>query len=127
MSPQERPLEKRELAADVYMPVAFRTILLMVVLIILYLLVGPGRLFPGFQQLLAPLFLPIAASAIAWYLGTLFPIIFEGRLVSALQDAFVALAIVLFVAITLSAFSDFSGFAVPVLLAGGAFIVYLVG
>ncbi|HEY3273115.1 MAG TPA: hypothetical protein VGJ92_05095 [Methanocella sp.] len=127
MSQQERVLEKRELAADVYMPVAFRTILLIVVLAVLYFLVGPGRLFPGMQQLLSPFFLPVAASAIAWYLGTLFPIIFEGRMVSTLQDAFVALAIVLFVAITLSAFSDLSGFAVPTLIGGGAFMVYLVG
>jgi hypothetical protein len=124
---QERPLENRELAADVYMPVAFRTITLIIVLVLLYILAGSGRLFPELQALLAPFFLPIAAGAVVWYLGTLFPITFEGRMVSSLHDAFVALAIVLFIALTLSSFSDLSVFTVPVLLAGGAFIVYLVG
>jgi hypothetical protein len=127
MIKRDRLIEKREIAAEVYMPVAFRTILLIAVLVALYFLAGSGRLFPEIQQLMAPFFMPIVAALVAWYLGTLFPIVFEGRMVSALQDAFVALAIVLFVALTLSSFSDLSGFAVPALLAGGAFIVYLVG
>jgi hypothetical protein len=127
MSPVEKLLDRRELAADVYVPVAIRTLTLIIVLAILYMIAGPGRLFPDFQQLLAPFFVPVAASAIAWYLGTLVPIIFAGRLIPAVQDAFVAMAIILFIALTFSSFSDFGAYTLPTLLTGGAIVVYLIG
>ena len=127
MSPVESLLDRRELAADVYMPVAIRTLTLIIVLAVLYIIAGPGGLFPEFRQLLAPFFMPVAASAIVWYLGTLVPILFEGRMVAAVQDSFVAMAIVLFVALTFSSFSDFSTYFLPTLLTGGALVVYLLG
>ena len=78
MSPADRLLDRREMAADVYMPVAIRTLTLIIVLAVLYIIAGPGGLFPDFRQLLAPFFVPVAASAIVWYLGTLVPIIIRG-------------------------------------------------
>lgn len=127
MSPADRLLHRRELAADVYMPVAIRTLTLIIVLAVLYIIAGPGRLFPDFQQLLAPFFVPVAASVIARYPGTLVPIIFEGRMVAAVHDAFVAMAIVLFIALTFSSFSDFSAYSLPTLLTGVVLVVYLLG
>lgn len=127
MSPADRLLHRRELAADVYMPVAIRTLTLIIVLAVLYIIAGPGRLFPDFQQLLAPFFVPVAASVIARYPGTLVPIIFEGRMVAAVHDAFVAMAIVLFIALTFSSFSDISAYSLPTLLTGVVLVVYLLG
>lgn len=127
MSPAGKLLDRREMATDVYMPVAIRTLTLIIFLAVLYIIAGPGRLFPDFRPLLAPFFVPVAASAIAWYLGTLVPILFEGRMVAAVQDAFVAMAIVLFIALTFSSFSDFSAYSLPTLLTGGALVVYLLG
>lgn len=127
MSPAEKLLDRREMATDVYMPVAIRTLMLIIALAILYIIAGPGRLFSDFQQLLAPFFVPVAAGVIAWYLGTLVPILFEGRMVAAVQDAFVALAIVLFIALTFSAFSDFGAYSLPTLLTGGTLVLYLLG
>jgi hypothetical protein len=127
MSPPDRLLERRELAADVYMPAAFRTIGLVLGLIALYFIAGPGRISPFIQPLLGSFFMPAAAGAVAWYLRSLVPVFFEGRMVLALRDAFTVLAVVLFVAITASSFSGISAFALPLLLAGGAFILYLLG
>jgi hypothetical protein len=120
MSPAEKLLDRREIAADVYMPLAFRTIALIVVLVLLYFIAGPG-------ETLAPFFLPIAASAVAWYLGSVFPIIFEGRMVPALRDVCRTMMIVLFTVLTFSAFSGTSIYSLPVVLVGSALAVYLLG
>ena len=127
MSPPDRLLETRELAADVYMPAASRTIRLVIELIALYFIAGPGRILPFIQPLLAPFFMPAVAVAVVWYFRSLVPVVFEGRMVGALRNALTALAVVLFVAITASGFAGNSILAVPVLLAGGAFVVYLLG
>jgi hypothetical protein len=127
VSPRERVLEKRELAADVYMPVAFRTIRLILVLVTWYFIAGPGRILPFVQPLLAPFFMPVAAGIVVWYFRSLVPVVFVGRMVETLRNAFLVLAIVLFTGITASSFDYINAFALPVLLAGGAFILYLLG